>query len=106
MPDEIKKLINLALYDLDSGPTYYSDETYEEELTCFDKDAVPFNFSKAVKEISAWVDDDMPSPLYMPVWSGYIETRLDDDLGFGEYYEWSRSEIARIVFGKELASYL
>lgn len=99
LPASIAELIGKARHDLYNGPSYYSADG--DELSCFDKGAIPFNFSKAVAEIRNWsdkIDDVRISEIF-----------VDDD---GEEYESderiedSAAAIVKAIVGKDLYSYL
>ena len=117
MPAEIKTLANKAINDLYSGPSYYDAD--DNEVSCFDEGAIPFDFSAACRAITDWCEENMCN-LYLEDWCGVLETapppqfeEVANDDGEIEvidverpYYEWSMREQMKIVFGNELAAYL
>lgn len=116
MPHALKELANKALHDLYCGPSYYDGNG--DEVSCFDEDAIAFEFLKACKEVGAWCEDSM-HPLYLDAWCGMLEAappeqyeEIENDEGEVEevyaersYYEWDVRNQMKILFG-ELASYL
>jgi hypothetical protein len=122
MPADMKSLVSTTMSDLYSGPLYFDEDG--DEVSCFDEGAIPFNFSKAVREISDWCDENLV-PLYVEEWAGILQTSkpepfltVDDCQDDEEdeddyqqeyeepsYYEFDIRYIKKILFG-ELASYL
>ena len=100
MPEEIKKLFDKAINDLYSGPSYYDED--DNEVSCFDEGAIPFNFRAACRAITYWCDENMV-PLYLETWSGYLECNRPE--GDEPYLEWDEQAQKKILFG-ELAACL
>ena len=97
IPKEVKELIAKANHDLYCGPSYYDKEG--NECSCFDEEAIPFNFTEALKIISEYIDtiDDITEEIY-----------CDDDGETAPHMEridGSREEIMKELFGKELIQY-
>ena len=117
MPEEIKKLFDKAINDLYSGPSYYDED--DNEVSCFDEGAIPFDFRAACRALTDWCDERMV-PLYVEPWCGILQDcqpeefeEVEDDDGEVrttmvelEYYEWDVRDQMKIVFGNELAAYL
>ena len=117
MPAEIKTLANKALRDLYFGPSYYDAD--DNEMSCFDEGAIPFDFRAACRALTDWCDERMV-PLYVEPWCGVLQDyrpeefeAVEDEDGEVrttmvelEYYEWDVRDQMKIVFGNELAAYL
>ncbi len=101
MPAEIKELFDKAYSDLMLGPSYYDED--DNEVSCFEEGAIPFNFTSACRKIGDWCDENM-TPLYLEDWCGVLETEPPEDRE-AEYYCWDEHSQKKILFG-ELAPYL
>jgi hypothetical protein len=117
MPAEIKELFDKAYSDLMFGPSYYDED--DNEVSCFEEGAIPFNFTSACRKIGDWCNKAMV-PLYVEPWCGIlqdvrpgeVEVEENEDgeqelieLVCNEYYEWDEHSQKKILFG-ELAPYL
>lgn len=100
MPDDIQTLAARAMYDLNFGPLYLSEE--DESCSPFDEDSHRFDFTEACRKISDWCDENM-TPLFMEEWCGYLEGNRPE--GDEPYFEWDEQAQKKILFG-ELAAYL
>ena len=105
IPERIRRLSNIASYDLYFGP-FPPDKEFEGD---FDWPG----FEKAIDEIKPWIESNIPSDLWVDIDCDYIMEKepdgyLDDETGeyiepFLEYYHLdSFKEIASYIFNKEL----
>jgi hypothetical protein len=114
IPDEIRKLADMANNDLYNGPTYYDGDG--NECSMFDDvetGVTAFNFTDACHQISDWCGDNLLT-VYVDQCFGEItitEPEGDEDedgnwIDPGPYYEVDYQEVKRILFGRELASHI
>ena len=114
IPEDIRRLMGQANYSL-----YYGPDVPEEDWP---------GWSEAIDKLSDWADDAIPGELFVDEDSEYVMTDEPEgeyiDPETGEhcedpdntpgsfwadpppYYKLDRLDIERIIFGRELASYI
>jgi hypothetical protein len=112
VPEDIRRLANLATQDLYEGPLYFDDEG--DLTSCFDPHmSHPFDFAQAVMELSDWVGDNISTMYYDPHSGDLMEKEPqgeeDEDGNWIDpypYYEIHTTDIVKILFGRELAAHI
>jgi len=111
LPEDVKRLIELANSDLYSGPVYLDQDG--EECSMWDDGATPFSFRKACDRIREALSD--VSDVYLEDWSGCVLTSEPEGYEDEETGAWiepdpytliEASALVRAIVGRELASYV
>lgn len=125
IPDNVKRMASLASWDLWYGPLTYCETCGADHLDdCECGDLKYPGFEAACAIVSEWADENIES-LYVEDYSDYVLTKepqgrwensegdecdkFDEDAHYVEpeqYYFFERSDILKIIFDKELISYL
>jgi len=98
VPEDIQAQAEMANYDLYHGPVPEGDIV---------DDKVYLGFVKAVEAISGFVDEFI-GDIYVNHMSGEVarEPLLEDEMDLSDWIQVDRSSVLKILFGKELASYV
>lgn len=111
IPDEIRRLISQAKWDLYHGPLYLDADG--DECSPFDENARQFDFSGACDKIRDCLND-LVVTIYTDDWSGcwsitMPECELDDEgyvIDQGPFYCIPVEQIIIEIIGKELAQHV
>lgn len=90
MPDDIRRLVNMARFDLFYGPC--SEEDWP-------------GFTSATDQIREWLGDNLPVLYWYDDADEIIDYREDCETG-EEYPEISRRDLVSAIVGRELSEYV